>query len=176
VARDATARQSDVEAKSVKLAVLTDSGSYRPGLITFTVKKGGSFDLEKLRSNLQGTRLSGRTRMQVKYLEITATGTVMATGKELVLKVAGTNEQFQLGEDPDAKPKEKDKEKQKSVLTRLREAVAKGEKVTSVTGRVQGWTGVFPVVLKALLEEQKKEPEKRKPNVLFVTGFEVGKE
>jgi hypothetical protein len=96
---------------------------------------------------------------------------VVAADKELRLNVAGTKQHFPLGEDPKAKPKEGEK----TALARLREAVAKGEKVTSVTGRVQGWSGVFPAVLKELAEQEAKEPGLRKPAVLFVTDFEVAR-
>jgi hypothetical protein len=172
VARGATARQSDVDGESVKLVVEGDSGSYRPGKITFSAKNGKSISLDKLRANLQETRLGKRTSSRVTYLEITATGKVVEADKELRLEVGGTTQQFLLGEDP----KVKLGEGEKTALHRLREAVAKGKKVISVTGRVQGWSGVFPTVLKELAAEQGKEPSKRKPPLLSVTDFEVAKE
>jgi hypothetical protein len=171
VARDATARQSDVDDKSVKLVAEGES-RYSPGKITFSAKKGKSIDLDKLRADLQETRLGKRTSSRVTYLEITATGKVVEDGKELRLHVGGTKQQFLLGEDPKDKPKEGEK----TPLARLRESVAKGKKVISVTGRVQGWSGVWPAVLKELAAEQEKEPSKRKPSVLHVTDFEVAKE
>ena len=172
MARDATARQSDVDADSVKLSVEGDSGSYLPGKITFAAKKGKSVDLNRLRADLQETRLGKRTSSKVVYLEITATGKVVEAGKELKLNVGGTTEQFVLGENPKDKPKKDEK----TALARLREAVAKGKKVVSVTGRVQGWSGTWPTVLKELAAEQAKEPDKRKTPLLYVTDFEVAKE
>jgi hypothetical protein len=58
----------------------------------------------------------------------------------------------------------------KGTLERLRDALARGEKLSSVTGRVQGWNGRFPDVLKAL---EKAPPESR--SVLLVTDFEMHK-
>jgi hypothetical protein len=168
VARDAAARQSGVDDKSVKLSADEGAkGSYQPGTITFAAKKGKSIDMAKLRADIQAMRLGKGTRSKVTYLEITATGEVTAKDKELRLDVAGTKERFLLGADP------KSKKGEKSALSRLREAVANGEKVTSVTGRVEGWSGTWPSVLKALEAEEKKEPGKRKPPRLFVTDFEV---
>jgi len=172
VAQEATARQSGVDDKSVKLTAKEGAtGSYQPGTITFAARKGKSIDLAKLRADIQATRLGKRTSSAVTYLEITATGTVVEAGKELKLTVSGTKDQFLLGEDPQAKPAKGEK----TALSRLREAVTKGEKVTGVTGRVEGWSGKWPDVLKALEAEEKKAPGKRKPSRLFVTGFEVAK-
>jgi hypothetical protein len=172
VARDATARQSDVDAAKVLLVVEDGKGSYRPGTITFAARKGKSIDLDQLRAELQKTRLGKGTRSEVTYLEITATGKVEEADKKLRLEVGGTTQQFELGEDPRVLPREGEK----TALGRLREAVAKGEKVSSVTGRVQGWSGKWPAVLKELAAEQEKEPGKRKPSLLFVTDFEVARE
>jgi hypothetical protein len=172
VAREAAARQSGVDDKSVKLIGEGEKARYQPGKVTFSAKKGKSVDLAKLRADIQETRLGKRTNSRVTYLEITATGKVAEAGKELQLTVGGTKQQFLLGEDPKAKPKEGEK----TPLGRLREAVAKGKKVVSVTGRVQGWSGVWPAVLKELAAEEAKEPSKRKPTVLHVTDFEVARE
>jgi hypothetical protein len=172
VVRDATARQSDVDDKSVKLiAEEGATGSYQPGTVVFSAKKGKSIDLVKLRADLQATRLGKRTSSRVTYLEITATGQVVAADKELRLNVAGTAQVFLLWEDPKDRPKEAEK----SAFRRLARAVERGEKVVSVTGRVRGWSGVFPAVLKELAEEQAKEPGKRGPSLLSVTDFEVAR-
>src|SRR5262249_4839880 len=155
VARTAAARQSGVDDKSVKLSADEGAkGSYQPGTITFAARKGKSIDLSRLRADIQATRLGKRTSSKVTYLEITATGQVAVKDKELWLDVAGTKERLLLGGDPTSKPKEGEK----TAAGRLRDAVAKGEKVTSVTGRVEGWSGKWPDVLKALEAEEKKEP------------------
>jgi alpha-D-ribose 1-methylphosphonate 5-triphosphate synthase subunit PhnG len=142
MARDAIARQYDVEKNKVVLTCDTDKGGYRPGTIRFEAKQSKSIDLDKLRESIAATRLSGGTDMGMDYLEITATGTVAMRNKELVLKVGGTGEEFVLGEAPVAK----------DAVVRLRDAVARGERVTSVIGRVPSWNGKFPAVLKALAE------------------------
>jgi hypothetical protein len=82
--------------------------------------------------------------MSVEYFEITALGAVEVRDKETLLTVSGTGQQFSLIESPSAKGQ----------LQKLLDALGRGEKVTSVTGRVQGWTGVFPVVLRELANER----------------------
>jgi hypothetical protein len=163
MARDAIARQYDVDKNRTLLICETDTGRYRPGTITFFPKKGKSLDLRKMRESLTATRLSGGTAMSMTSLVLTATGEVVLDGKTALLKVSGTTQQFLLKEAPA-------KGDGKTPLQRLRAAVAAGAKVVSVTGRVDGWEGQFPVVLRALA---KQPPDA--PVVLFVTDFETGK-
>jgi autonomous glycyl radical cofactor GrcA len=140
MARDAITRQYDVEKNRVTLTCADGKEGYRPGLITFHAKKGKSIDLTKIRESIAATRLSGGTDMSVDYLEITALGAVEAGDKELLLTVSGSGQQFSLVEADSAK----------GMAQKLRDALARGEKVTGVTGRVQGWNGRFPAVLRAL--------------------------
>jgi hypothetical protein len=140
MARDAIARQYDVNKNSIILTCEEGKKSYRPGLIIFEPKKDRSLDLDKILESLTATRLSGSTSMSVDYFEITILGTVEIRDKDLLLSVAKTGQQFTLTEDPSAKDQ----------LQKLRAALGRGEKATSVTGRIQGWNGRFPAVLKAL--------------------------
>ena len=110
------------------------------GLISFRAKQGKSIDVDRLRASLEATRLSGRTGMEVRYLEITARGQLVESGSELRLELPG-GQQFALVETAGAAPRAGE---------RLREALARGEKVVSVTGRVEGWRGLFPDMLRAL--------------------------
>ena len=160
MARDAIARQYDVDADSIILQPLEPKVSYQRGTIEFAPKKGRSIDLDKICESITATRLSGNTSMSMDYLEITAKGEVIEKGKELVLKVSGTGQDLVLSEGPTAK----------GALERLREAVARGDKVSSVTGRVPGWNGRFPEVLAAWAKAP--EAQKRK---LAVVDFEVEK-
>ena len=121
--RDTIARQSDVDKDSIKYDVEPGTKSYRIGVITFAAKKGKSIDLQKLQEDIRGTRLSGKTRSAVNYLEITTTGTVVAGEKETLVKVSGTGEQYVLGDDPKAKLKED----MKTPYQRLKAALVKGE-------------------------------------------------
>jgi hypothetical protein len=139
MARDAISRQYDVDKNLVTLTCADSKGSYVPGLITFFPKTGRTIDLKNIRESINNTRLSAGTNMGVDYLEITALGAVEIHDKALMLKVAVTGQPFTLNEAPSAKGQ----------LLKLRDALGRGEKVTSVTGRVQGWTGIFPNVLKA---------------------------
>jgi hypothetical protein len=161
MARDAIARQYDVDKNRVTLTCEDGKGGYRPGTITFFPKPGKSLDLRKMMESITATRLSGGTNMSMDYLEITATGEVALDAKTVLLKVSGTAQQFVLKDAPG-------KGGGKSPLERLRADVASGAKVIRVTGRVEGWSGRFPVVLSALA----KRPADA-PGVLFVTDFEA---
>ena len=156
MAADAIARQYDVNKNSVQLYCEPGKGNYRPGTITFLAKKGASIDLDKIRESITATRLSGGTSMSVDYLEISVTGTIQAGEKEMLLK--GKNGPvFVLLDGP----------KTKGIVQKLREAP---DKVTSVTGQVQGWNGRFPVMLQALAKTAGQERLH-----LLVTGFETKK-
>jgi hypothetical protein len=161
MACDAIARQYDVDADSIKLTRPEDQkGNYQVGTIEFAAKKGKSIDLDKIDESIAATRLSGRTNMRMDYLEITAKGKVIERDKELVLKVSGTGQEFALSEDPTGRGR----------IQRLREAVARGDKVSTVTGRVLGWNGRFPDVLAAWA----KAPDSQK-RMLAVVDFKVEK-
>ena len=161
MACDAIARQYDVDAGSIKLIRPKDQkGGYQLGTIEFAAKKGKSIDLDKIDESITATRLSGGTDMHMDYLEITARGEVVERDKDLVLKVSGTGQELVLTEEPTAK----------GGLQRLREAVARGDKVSTVTGRVPGWSGRFPEALAAWAKAP--EAQKRK---LAVVDFEVEK-
>jgi hypothetical protein len=85
---------------------------------------------------------------------------VIVRDKQLVLKVSGTGQELVLSEDSTAK----------GGLQRLREAVARGDRVSTVMGRVPGWNGRFPVVLAAWA----KTPDTQKRR-LAVVDFKVEK-
>ncbi len=158
MARDAITRQYDVDKNLVTLFCEPGKASYRPGVITFHAKKGKSIDLDKVYNSLVATRLSGGTNMRVDYLEITVRGTVAGNAdKGLILRVGGSGEEFVLAQAPTAK----------DAMKQLLETFSGGAKtVTAVSGRLPGWDGRFPDVLKALA----KTPKAR---TLLVTGFET---
>lgn len=151
MARDAAARQYDVDADGVKLDVTK-------GEITFRAKKGRLVDLDKLHESIWATRLSGGTGMALNWIDVTAIGVVSIDSDRMVLKVTGVEEQFIL--------REGSKSGGKTAFLRLREAVEKGEKPTSVSGRLEEWQGHFPPFLK-------EAP--KKPRVILVKDFELTK-
>src|SRR5262249_35373550 len=159
MAADAVARQYDVDKNRVTLICETESGSYRPGTITFFPKAGKSINLRKMEESLRATRLSGGTSMSVTYLDITVVGELIANGDGMQLKGSGASGLFVLKQTKD-----------NNALERLREAAAAGATMVSVTGRVDGWSGRFPVMLGALAKRAADEPV-----VLFVSEFETGK-
>jgi hypothetical protein len=165
--RDTIARQSDVDANSIKYEVEPGKGRYLHGTIAFAATKGKSIDLEKLQKSLKGTRLGKGTRSGVNYLEITAEGEVAVNNKDILLKVSGTTQEFKLVDDPKAKPKEGTS----TPYQRLRAALDKGAKIANVSGRVQAWNGVWPKVLQEL--EKENEANAPMPRLLIVTEFET---
>ena len=169
--RDTIARQSDVDKSSMKYEVEEGTEKYRHGTITFAAKKGKSIDLQKIHEALRATRLGKGTGSGVNYLDITAEGEVVAAEKETLLKVSGVERQFLLGDDPKAKPKQGEK----TPYQRLTDALAKGKRIASVTGRVQSWSGRWPTVLAELAKESEKKSDK-KPTLLIVKEFEMSKE
>jgi hypothetical protein len=141
-------------------------GGYRPGSITFFPKPGKTLDLLKIEESIRATRLSGGTSMSTEYLEITALGDTTVDDKAALFKVSGTGQTFALKDAANLKAKEGEK----TPLQRLREAVAGGARVVSVTGRVDGWTGQFPMVLRGLAKRSAETP-----TVLFLQDFEARK-
>src|SRR5262249_45990737 len=153
--RDTIARQSDVDKSSITYEVEPGTGKYR-NATAFAARKGKSVDLQKLHKTIRATRLGGNTRSAVNYLEITPEGEVVVVEKDILLQVSRTAQQFTLGDDPKAKPREGTK----TPYQRLKDALAKGAKITSVTGRVQGWSGRWPDALRELAGESAKDEQK----------------
>ena len=133
MARDATARQYDVDADAVRLDIAK-------GEITFQAKKGRLVDLDKLHESIWATRLSGGTGMSLNWIDVTALGEVVVEKERLVLKVKGSEQPFVLNEDGT----------NKKVFARLRDAAERGLKSVSVTGRLEDWSGHFPPFLKTV--------------------------
>jgi hypothetical protein len=152
VARDATARQYDVDADAVKL-------DQKTGEITFQARKGRLVSLDKLHESIWATRLSGSTGMAMNWIDVTAVGQVVAEKDRIILKVKGSDDYFVLKEDP------KTKIGDQTAFAKLREALDRGKKFDSVTGRVEGWGGHFPKFLKELPP---------KPRVILVKSFVLG--
>jgi hypothetical protein len=151
VARDATARLYDVDADSVTLDI-------KNGIVTFHAKKGRLIDLDKLHESIWATRLSGKTGMHLTWIDVTAKGEVVRVNGQTRLKVKGTKQYFVLAEAPG--------HSEEAPFTRLREALDRGQKVVSVTGRLKGWSGHFPDFLGLLPE---------KPRVILVQEFQTAK-
>ena len=176
--RGTIARQSDVEKSSVKMEIEPGDHDYRIGIISFAAKKGKSIDLQKLQESIRATRLGRKTSSEVKYLEITAEGELVVAEKEVLLKVRGGEQRFLLSDDPAARGKEGEK----TPYERLMDALAKGKKIASVTGRLPGWSGRWPDVLRELAEKARKdagEPDKvasKKPTQLIVKDFQIAEE
>jgi hypothetical protein len=142
VARDATARLYDVDRDSVLLVKLNQSKRYDTGEITFKAKRGKLIDLDELHESIWATRLSGGTHSGLVGLEVTTVGTVEDSGSAIMLKPVGSDEYFLLGPSPQGE--------HKAAFDRLRSAARTGDSVVRVTGRLDGWAGRWPDVLRQL--------------------------
>lgn len=162
MAREATARLYDVNRESVVLTKLGISKRYDHGTITFQAKKGKLLDLDKLHESVWATRLSGGTSSGLIKLEVTAIGQAVVKDKETILDVSGSDEHFILAADPEEKPAGG----QKTAFQRMQDALSRGEQVVEVTGRVDGWHGRWPQVLRTLPP---------KPRKILVSSFETAK-
>jgi hypothetical protein len=162
VAREATARLYDVTRESVVFTKLGNSQRYDHGTITFKAKKGKLLDLDKLHESVWATRLSGGTSSGLVKLEVTAVGQVVVKGNLTILDVTDSEEHFVLAADPEEKPASG----QKTAFQRMQDCLARGERVTSVTGTVDGWRGRWPEFLR------KPAP---KPRKILVSSFETAK-
>jgi hypothetical protein len=146
VARDATARQYDVDADRVLLDI-------KKGLIMFQAKKGRLVDLDKSHESIWATRLGVGTGMELNWLDVTAVGEIVVDKEKdrIYLKVKGSDQSFLL------------KEGNRKVLEQLRDGAKQGKKTVSVTGRLEDWSGGWPSFLKTL---------PKKPRVIAVKAFE----
>ena len=153
MARDAIARQYDVDADAVKL-------DFSRGEISFRARKGRLVDLDKLHESIWATRLSGGTGMALNWIDVTAAGEFVRDRGKLLLRVPSTGRHFVLRDapEPTAVPGGK------TPLERLRQALDRGQRVVSVTGRLEGWSGHFPAFLRALPP---------RPRVIQVREFET---
>src|SRR5262249_34959739 len=119
----------------------------------------------------------GNTRAEILYLELTAVGEVVASGKELLLKVKGTKQVFRLDDEPEPKADAREG----TAFQRLHTAVAQGRSAIGVTGRVKGWTAHLPAVLRELPAEftpvpkNQHGPPARRPTLLYVVEFAEAK-
>lgn len=165
MAREATARLYDVDQDSVLLKNLTRSGKYDTGTITFRAKKGKQIDLDKLHESIWATRLSGGTSSGLVSLEVTVIGEVAEMEQQTILKVASSaahpaaDTQFLLAKNPAPEHSQG--------FDSLRAALDRGERVVSVSGKLDGWSGVWPKMLREL---------PAKPRRILVTEFETAKE
>jgi hypothetical protein len=152
VACDATARLYDVDEDSVVFKRLDKTRKYDQGTVTFRARKGKLINLDKLHESIWASRMSGRTRSGLVSLEVTAIGRVVSSNGKTYLKVAGTEDEFELGSQTSAK--------EESALKNLR-ALPAGRNVT-VTGLIDNYRGRWPDVL------AKKQPTTRR---ILITSF-----
>lgn len=157
--RDAVARQSDVEKDSVELTCETNGGKYRPGQVTFKAKPGRSINLGKIQEAIAATRLSGHTNMRVNRLEIVVRGDLVLRNHEAFLLVSGVEQELRLEADD------------RILEQRLREGAARSAEAVTVVGRVDGWSGRFPVILRTL--KRRYGGDSAPPVLLVITSLEI---
>ena len=154
MACDATARLYDVDEDSVEFKKLEKTEKYDQGTITFRARKGKLIDLDKLHESIWATRLSGGTRSGLVSLEVTAIGQVVSSNDKTVLRVVGSEAEFELDQHPDAEHAD--------ALASLNKVPR--EEVVRLTGLIDDYTGRWPNVL----QQKPKQPRR-----ILVTSFEV---
>ena len=143
MARGAIARLYDVDEDVLEFKKFRISRKYDQGTIKFRARKGSLVDLRRMHESLWATRLSGGTRSGVICLEVTVVGEVVQSGKETVLKIDGSTQQFILVSDVKAKPPEA----KAGAFATLKKSLANGQHKLRVTGYVENWVGRWPGVL-----------------------------
>ena len=144
---------------SVKLTCESEEGKYRPGTISFEAKQGKSINIGEIQKAIAATRLSGNTNMRVNYLEIVVRGDLAFRNQEASLRVKGADQVFELEADDRILEKE------------LRDAAARSASSVTVVGRVDGWNGRFPVVLRTV--KKRYGTEHKIPMLLVITKLET---
>ena len=133
------------------------------GTIAFQAKNGKSLAQEMIYESFLATSLYGPNGIEaVRYLEITALGEVVMEEGTALLTVADRTQRFALGSNPDRKPSAGEQ----TPFQRLREAMAKGAKITSVTGYIHRWN--VPISAK-----DADQLAGKKPPLLIVTDFQT---
>lgn len=160
MARDAIARLYDVDDTSVIYKRPRIRGKYDHGTITFRARKGKLVDLDKLHESAWATRLSGGTRSGLLRLDVTLVGKIAVNGKTLTMTIPGSDGTFRLVADPEVKIGKDGK----TPLQGLRESLQRGDVDVRVTGRVAGWQGRWPTVLRTM---------PAKPRTIQVTSFQA---
>jgi hypothetical protein len=156
--REAATRLYDVDRSAVIVKRLTQTGDYDTGTIVIRPKPGKLIDLDQLHESIWATRLSGGTKSGLVSLDVTAVGEATLLDHETVFKVAESEAYFSLRKSPD--------EKHQGTFDELRSAIERGERVVGVSGRLEGWAGRWPDVLR-------RQPSK--PRRILVTEFETAK-
>jgi hypothetical protein len=147
MAREAIRRLYDVDQNSLVLTKLRQTDKYDVGTVAFRAKPGKLIDLDRLHESVWATRLSQGTSSGLVGLDVTAVGEV-TRGEKAVLKVAGTDAEFVLARHPE--------QGHRAAFDQLKMALDRGEKVLSVSGKIDGWSGRWPGVLSKLPGKPRK--------------------
>ena len=156
MARDATARLYDVDEDSIVFKKFGRSRKYDHGSITFRSREDRLIDLDQLHESIWATRLSGGTRSGLVSLVVTAVGKIDVRDGRTVLKVNDSAGEFVLDPNPD--------DEFRGVFEKLQSSLQTSGQVVTVTGRLDGWAGRWPQMLKQVPP---------KPRTILVTDFEI---
>lgn len=148
MAREAIRRLYDVDQSSLVLTKLRQSEKYDIGTVAFRAKPGKLISLDLVHESVWATRLSQGTSSGLVSLDVTAIGELVVEGDATRLKVAGANEQFLLARSPD--------EKHREAFDQLKSSQDHAGKLLRVSGRIDGWSGRWPGVLKQLPVKPRK--------------------
>lgn len=146
MARDATARLYDVDDNTFSFKKFNKTKKYDLGTISFQAKPGKLIPIDQIHESIWATRLSGGTRSGLVKFEVTAVGKATRSNGNMVFEVSGSEDVFLIGQDSDLESEDGGR----PVFAQLLQAMEKGQSVTSVTGRLEGWKGRWPTVLRQL--------------------------
>lgn len=156
MAREAIARLYDVDKSSIVYTKPDVRGRYDHGTIAFRAKDERQIGLDKIHESVWATRLSRGTRSALVALTVTVVGDVSTEDGQTTLRVPGAKGVFVL---------EKSAQEEKAAqFDQLQAALARGEQIVSVTGRLDGWVGKWPTFLNG------PPPE---TNRIFVSQFKT---
>ena len=145
MARDATARLYDVDASTFSFKKFNKSKNYDVGTISFRAKPGKLLQLDKIHESIWATRLSGKTRSGLVKIDVTTVGKATQSDGKMIFQVSGSEDVFLLDRDSELEKKDG-----RAVFGELLKAMENGRIVTSVTGRLDGWSGRWPSILRQI--------------------------
>ena len=139
MAREAIARLYDVDDNSLTYQKPDVKGKYDIGSISFRAKRDKLIDLGQIHESVWATRLSGGTRSALVSLDVTVIGSVTYENGTAKLLEPTTRKAFLLSSERTAEATAR--------LRKLHSSVENGERLLTVSGRLEGWKGHWPKFL-----------------------------
>jgi hypothetical protein len=161
MAREAIARLYDVDKNSMEYFKPDKRGKYDYGRISFHAKDGKLVDLATIHESVWATRLSRGTGSALVNLDVTVAGSIVDDGAiNLVVPGDRLDRVFTLLPYPKKDAKNGEEKRYDELVT----AIKRGQRLFSISGRLDGWKGRWPGFL--------NQPPPSSDSI-FVTDFKV---